>query len=235
MEDNAELELFRRQWREEVARRLKPKASPTPTAAPTALPITRREKPIATPITKRENPIATWSMYPDLHDEVSSLLAETDLHLGFCEDDDEITFTQTRDTNIMGSFVCHNRACKSKGWSSKMIAITIRLYPGQNYNARVYHQRCRVCKSPSQPVLDQSYAERIVYWINKWNGVRVERPPVSNDSRGPHNRQLCEGCRAGHCSQSGEDWVAQLDRFVSPKPTHMIDFLTYYQVESVAS
>lgn len=206
MEDNTELELFRRQWREEVARRSKPKVSPTLAPAPTAPPMTRGKR-----------PIATWSMYPALHDEVSILLAEADLHFGFC-DDDEITFTQTRDTNIMGSFVCHNRGCKSKGWSSKMIAITIRLYPGQKYNARVYHQRCKVCNRLSRPVLDQSYAERIVYWIKQWNGVRVERPPVSNDSRGPHNRQLCEGCRAGHCSQSGGNWVARLDRFVSPKP-----------------
>ncbi|CAG8207328.1 unnamed protein product, partial [Penicillium nalgiovense] len=97
------------------------------------------------------------------------------------------------------------------------IAITIRLFPGQKYNARVYHQRCKFCHWLSRPVLDQSYAERIVYWIRQWNGIRVERPPISRDSKGPHNRQLCEGCKAGHCSQADEDWVAQLDRFVSCK------------------
>lgn len=122
----------------------------------------------------------------------------------------------------MGRFVCHNQACRASGWSSKKIAVTIRLYPRQEYNARVYHQRCKFCGWISRPVLDQSYPERIVYWIRQWNGVRVERPPVSNNSGGPHNRELCEGCRAGHCPQLGEDWIAQLERFVSLKSVTLV-------------
>lgn len=167
--------------------------------------------------TKKQKPIATWSMYKNLHDEVSSSLVAPDLHYEFYENDDGMSSTNMRDTNIMGRFVCHNRACRARGWPSNMIAITIRLFPGQKYNARVYHQRCKFCRWLSRPVLDQSYAERIVYWIRQWNGIRVERPPISRDSKGPHNRQLCEGCKAGHCSQADEDWVAQLDRFVSCK------------------
>lgn len=210
MEDNAELELFRRRWREELLIESNPRASPAAALASTA-----------PPRTNNEMPITTWSMYQALHDEISSLLAEADLHFEFYEDDDETRCTRMRDTDIMGRFLCNNGACESKGWSSKMIAITIRLYPEQKYNARVYHQRCKACSSLSRPVLDQSYAERIVYWIKKWNGIRVERPPSSGESRGPHNRQLCEGCRAGHCSKSGEDWATRLEMFVPPKPIYM--------------
>lgn len=170
------------------------------------------------PSTKKRKPIATWSTYKDLHDEVSSLLAAADLHYEFYENDDDANSTEMRDTNIMGCFVCNNRACRAHGWSSKMIAITIRLFPAQKYNARVYHQRCKFCRWLSRPVLDRSYAQRIDYWIRKWNGIRVETPPISRQAKGPHNRQLCEGCKAGHCSQSGEDWVAQLDRFVVCDP-----------------
>lgn len=163
-----------------------------------------------------KRPIATCSMYQTLQDEVSNLLADADLSFEFCENDDETRCTRVRDTNIMGRFVCHNRECNSNGWSSNMIATRILLYPGQKYNARVYHQRCKVRSWLSRPMLDQSYAESIVYWIKRWSGVRVERPSVSHESRGSHNRQLCEGCKAGHCSQSGEDWVTQLDRFDRP-------------------
>jgi hypothetical protein len=156
MEGNAELELLRRQWREELSNQSRPTASPAAASAP-----------IFPPRTKKKRPIATWSMYQALHDEVSSLLGEADLHFEFCENDDETKYIRMRDTNIMGRFVCHNRACRSSGWSSNMIAITIRLYPGQKYNARVYHQRCKVCNWLSRPVLDQSYAQRIVYWIKR--------------------------------------------------------------------
>lgn len=175
---------------------------------------------------KRKKPIAKWSMYQALHDEVSTLLVEEDLHFEFQEDDNDTSHTRAHDTNIMGRFVCHNRGCKSSGWSSKMIAVTIRLYPGQKYNARVYHQRCKVCSWVSRPVLDQSYAERIVYRIKKWNGVPVETPSKSDNSRGPHNSELCEGCKAGHCSQSredaGENFITQLERFVSLKSSNII-------------
>ncbi|XHG02547.1 hypothetical protein AWENTII_005894 [Aspergillus wentii] len=140
-------------------------------------------------------------MYPALHDDVCRLLDEEDLTLDFYTIDEDDGCTEDRDTNIMGRFICHNSACKSSGWSSKKIAITIRMYPGQRYNARVYHQRCKSCKSLSRPILDSSYAERVTYWVKKWNGIEVERPTTFSESRGPHNSRLCEGCKAGHCSE----------------------------------
>lgn len=164
---------------------------------------------------RRRNSTATHSLYEELHDEVSILLETAGLHLEFQSRDDDTHCTETYDTNIMGRFICHNRACRSKGWSSNMIPITIRLYPEGKYNARVYHQRCKACKRLSRPRLDHSYAERVVYRIKKWHGFEVEIPPFSHDSRGPHNRALCEGCVAGHCLRSEEDLATAIDRSVA--------------------
>jgi hypothetical protein len=101
----------------------------------------------------------------------------------------------------MGQFTCHNPACTSRGWQSKQIAITIRMYPGEQYNARVYHQRCEACGTVSEPQLDDSYAERVAYRIKIWCGVQMEAPPYSGESKGPHKSDLCEGCKHGHCSK----------------------------------
>ncbi|KAF7897025.1 hypothetical protein EAF00_005253 [Botryotinia globosa] len=143
-----------------------------------------------------------WSIYPSLHDSVARLLAEHNLRFGFHPIDDSISCTKQYDTNIMGKFKCHNRACPSHGWSSKKIAITIRMYAGEEYNARVYYQRCKNCNALSQPILDDSYAERVAYRIQKWNGIEMDRPVYygTGESNGPHNADLCEGCKEGHCS-----------------------------------
>jgi hypothetical protein len=143
-----------------------------------------------------------WSMYSALHDDVSRLLEEDDLHFDFHENDDTESCTKEYDTNIMGRFRCHNRACGSNGWPSKRIAITIRMYPGAQYNARVYHQRCLRCNSLSKPRLDNSYAERVAYRLKKWCGMEMDRPFHSGQSEGPHQSNLCEGCKDGHCSQT---------------------------------
>lgn len=108
--------------------------------------------------------------------------------------------------------------------------MTIRLYPGQKYNARVYHQRCMNCNRLSRPVLDSSYAERVTYWVKQWNGVWVEKPPISGDSKGPHNNELCEGCKAGHCSESSGALIRQLQRSVN----HMLGFgslLIFFKID----
>ncbi|KND89202.1 hypothetical protein TOPH_06227 [Tolypocladium ophioglossoides CBS 100239] len=106
----------------------------------------------------------------------------------------------------MGQFTCRNDNCGTGGWSSRMVAITIRQYPGRNYNARVYHQRCQGCSPLSRPFLDGSYAERIAYRLKKWSGIEVETPFYSDESKGPHQSSLC---KAGHCSQ-----IKKEDRFL---------------------
>ena len=142
-----------------------------------------------------------WSMFRILHAKVSALLEEDDLHFDFCKTDSGKNCSNTYDTNIMGRFECPNVACTSAGWPSKKIAITIRMYPGARYNARVYHQRCKKCKSLGRPYLDSSYEERVAYRLKKWCGIEQDQPSFHGRSKGPHQRELCEGCRDGHCNQ----------------------------------
>jgi hypothetical protein len=149
----------------------------------------------------RKAPPPSWSMYPLMHDEVSRLLQDEGLNFTFHDSDNDKNSIQGYDTSIMGRFECHNRKCRSKGWDSMRIAITIRMYPGKQYNARVYHQRCRMCHLLSEPILDNSYAERIAYRLKKWCGVELEPPKFSGRAEGPHKSNFCEGCKAGHCSE----------------------------------
>ncbi|RAL00841.1 3CxxC-type zinc finger protein [Aspergillus ibericus CBS 121593] len=150
-----------------------------------------------------------WSMYPALHTDILDLLPSTLPPPTFHPFDDSHTCTRSYDTNIMGRFTCANPSCSSTGWSSMKIAITIRKYRDNEYNARVYHQRCKECDWLSRPELDESYAERVAYRIKKWGGVRMERPVYSmgrGKSNGPHNRKLCEGCKEGHCREGEREW-----------------------------
>lgn len=141
-----------------------------------------------------------WSMYPNLHDQVTDLLEEDGLSFNFQNIDDDNSCTHTYDTHIMGRFDCHNSECSSTGWSSKKIPITIRMYPRSRYNARVYHQRCQQCNALGRPLLDEdSYVERVAYRLKRWMGVEVERPMFSPMQGPPHQSDLCEGCKAGHC------------------------------------
>jgi Zinc-binding domain len=137
-------------------------------------------------------------MFPTQHDAVSDLLEEEGIFFTFHTDDDS-RCEKEYDTNIMGRFLCHNNACSARGWSSKVVAITIRMYPGSEYNARVYHQRCKACNKLSKPKLDESYAERVAYRLKKWRGVEMEIPHHYGPSKAPHESSLCEGCKHGHC------------------------------------
>jgi len=142
----------------------------------------------------------SWSMYPALHDSVSRLLEDDDLSFTFFTIDEDKGSIEEYDTNIMGRFKCLNNVCPKAGWGSKMIAITIRMYPEQQYNARVHHQRCKSCGNLSQPSPDDSYAQRIAYRLKKWSGIEMDRPSfTARASQRPHESALCEGCKHGHC------------------------------------
>lgn len=146
----------------------------------------------------------SWSLYPALDKHVSRLLKPTNLHFKFHNTDDAKGCINDYDTNIMGHFNCKNTSCGVDGWSSKKIAVTIRMYNGNLYNARVYHQRCKSCNRLSRPYLDDSYADRVVYRLKKWSGIEPERPYYSEDKEGPpHESRLCEGCKNGHCASFG--------------------------------
>ncbi|OBT50138.1 hypothetical protein VE04_09411 [Pseudogymnoascus sp. 24MN13] len=157
----------------------------------------RRQKPKARGLDK------SWSMYPALHDSVSHLLEEDDLSFTFFAIDEDKGSIEEYDTNIMGRFKCLNGVCPKAGWASNIIAITIRMYSEQQYNARVYHQRCKGCGSLGQPFPDDSYAKRIAYRLKKWSGIEMDQPSYTvRESEGPHESALCEGCKHGHCKFS---------------------------------
>ncbi|OBS25162.1 hypothetical protein FPOA_05697 [Fusarium poae] len=157
---------------------------------------------------RRQRP--SWSMFPDLHDQVADKLEEDQINYTYNLHDDDLTKIKTYDTHIMGRFTCINEKCRTNGWSSMNIAITIRAYSRDRYNARVYHQRCKRCKSLGEPTLsEESYIERIAYRIKKWNGVEMERPNWGGDAtKGPHESALCEGCKNGHCRE-GAEYIAR--------------------------
>ncbi|TVY40183.1 hypothetical protein LOCC1_G005538 [Lachnellula occidentalis] len=164
--------------------------------------------------TQRKTQRPRWSMFPLMHENVSRLLEVDGLHFTFHDLDDDVSCVQTYDTSIMGRFSCHNQKCRSNGWTSKKIAITVRMYEGERYNARVYYQRCKVCTLLSKPILDDSYADRVAYRLKKWRGVVMEPQKFSGESKGPHQKEFCEGCKAGHCSEGGrmDELVGNLSR-----------------------
>jgi hypothetical protein len=151
-------------------------------------------------IPANEAEVQGWSIYPELHENVSRSLSANGLSYEFHNIDNGYDCIRSYDTNITGRFKCRNRSCKTDGWSSKVVAITIRSYTGARYNARVYHQRCGKCHNLSRPCLDKTYMERIAYRLKKWNGLQVEAPVYKVNNNGPHYSNLCEGCKAGHCS-----------------------------------
>lgn len=162
---------------------------------------------------KRHRAAKLWSLHPSLHQDVLQILNEEGLQMKFLDIDGEMNPIVEKDTNIMGRFDCPSKACHSRGWSSKKIAITIRLYPEQKYNARVYHQRCKYCKTIGKLILDrESYVERVAYRLKKWSGIEVQSPVFSGSSKGPHDNQLCEGCKAGHCSNTQPGLSSMLAR-----------------------
>ncbi|KAI0150810.1 zinc-binding domain-containing protein [Xylariaceae sp. FL1272] len=152
------------------------------------------------PNNRKPKPLS--SMYPALDPDVSSLLAEDNLHFTFNPTGQDRDASRSYDTNIMGYFVCHNPQCDCRGWGSKRIAITIRMFEGRKYNATVWHQRCASCKSVGIPKPDYSYAERVAYRLKKWCGIDMEPPPYTQKHGKPHRSYLCEGCKAGHCTEA---------------------------------
>ena len=109
-------------------------------------------------------------------------------------------------THVMGDFKCMNTTCSTPGWGSKKVAIQIRGYAGNGYNAVVFNQRCKDCDELGTLHLDKkSYVERIAYRIQKWAGLQAEQPFYASKNGLPHKSELCEGCKRGVCRQTN-DW-----------------------------
>ncbi|KAJ1323590.1 3CxxC-type zinc finger protein [Microdochium nivale] len=144
-------------------------------------------------------PIAT---FPYLHDQICSAVSEDNVSPKWVERDGDNSRDHNEEysTNVMGKFRCANKSCSSHGWSSKVVAIVIRGYVDDGYNAEVFNQRCLQCDQLGAFTLhEQSYIERVAYRIKKWAGVEVEPPIYAKKKTEPHEKEHCEGCKAGYC------------------------------------
>jgi len=154
-------------------------------------------------IPTRQMETRTFFTFPELHQRIAEAVAPEIISTWFNKDL-KARFEDDYKTNITGKFTCDNSGCRKNGWGSGVVATRIRGYPGSGYNAVVYNQRCNSCNLlGSLKVDEESYVERIAYRLKKWAGVSVEQPPFSGQSRGPHDEERCEGCRAGECPWKG--------------------------------
>jgi len=140
--------------------------------------------------------------YPSLHEDVVNALDNVPEPVpSFNHNGCNSEVIKDYNTSIMGRFACQNPKCSSTGWSSKKIAIQIRGFRDNTYDAVVFKQRCRTCENlGTMHINENSYIERVAYRLKKWAGVPVETPEYNAEERGlPHESSLCEGCKARCC------------------------------------
>jgi hypothetical protein len=180
---------------------------------------------------KNKDKLAVYT-YPSLHDDVLEAIGGTISPTPyFNEVEDDGTAIREYDTNIMGRFQCsdqnwyglcfcfpsqsictqrsdhpanHSIWCSSQpGWGSGVVAIHIRQFDDNSYNADVFGQRCKKCNKLGVLAVNQpSYVDRISYRLKKWAGIDAERPEYVKREMPPHRAELCEGCKRGRCRQS---------------------------------
>ena len=139
-------------------------------------------------------------MFPSLHQDVSNAVSDAIASTWFSEKENGKDSHVDYPTYVMGKFTCNNDDCSKNGWSSKKVAILIRGYPENGYNAVVFNQRCQSCKRLGTLTLDvNSYIERVAYRLRKWAGAPVEEQHYIPKQGLPHKSELCEGCKRGYC------------------------------------
>ncbi|KAK4443165.1 hypothetical protein QBC34DRAFT_386546 [Podospora aff. communis PSN243] len=96
---------------------------------------------------KNKDKLAVYT-YPSLHDDVLEASGGTISPTPyFNEVEDDGTSIREYDTNIMGRFQCSDQNCSQPGWGSGVVAIHIRQFDDNSYNADVFGQRCKRCTS----------------------------------------------------------------------------------------
>lgn len=106
-------------------------------------------------------------------------------------------------THVMGTFRCVTKRWRNRRWTSGHVAIHIRGYENNGYDAVVFNQRCDNCKQLGIFTLDDdTYVQRIVYRVKKWAGLDPGHAPYDDKHGPPHRKDLCEGCKAGYCTKA---------------------------------
>ena len=156
---------------------------------------------MATKNKPKQEPRASYT-FPWLHRDVSKAVSVEIGSTWFNNKGTKKDANNEYSTKVMGTFRCDNDGCSTHGWGSKTVAILIRGYPDNGYHAVVFNQRCRSCNKLGTLTLDKnSYVERVAYRLKKWGGVRMEVQHYTGQVGPPHERELCEGCKRGHCQQ----------------------------------
>ncbi|KAI2619761.1 zinc-binding domain-containing protein [Hypomontagnella submonticulosa] len=151
---------------------------------------------------KRKNDEKATYTFPSLHEDILEAVSDNIPNAWFSDQDGGAH--KRYSTHVMGSFKCDNGGCSNSSWGSKKVAILIRRFSDNGYNAVVFGQRCRKCNQLGTFTLDDtSYIERVAYRLKKWAGVRVETPHFSGRAGPPHETEFCEGCKRG-CCREGE-------------------------------
>ncbi|KAK5042944.1 hypothetical protein LTR84_012000 [Exophiala bonariae] len=146
-------------------------------------------------------------VFPWLHKDVENAVSHSMTCTWVRRSDGDKSANREYTSHVMGKFECVETACSTDGWSGKKVAIRIRGYTNNGYNAIVFNQRCRRCEQLGTFTLDKAaYIERIAYRVQKWAGVQEVEPPYYDEKKGPpHREDLCEGCKKGVCKQK-DDW-----------------------------
>ncbi|KAF2709023.1 hypothetical protein K504DRAFT_433808 [Pleomassaria siparia CBS 279.74] len=145
----------------------------------------------------------TSFMFPLLHQNVVNAVSDKVASTHFHEKDSDRDSNNEYSSHVIGKFRCSG--CR-RGWSSNMVAISIRGYPNNGYNAVVYNQRCKSCNHLGILTLDEkTYVDRVAYRVKKWAGIPVEQRPYTAKEEGPpHESSLCEGCKRGICEEMSD-------------------------------
>lgn len=172
---------------------LQPEAPPSTAATAPPVKATKRTR-------KSKIETQTCFMYPSLHEDIVDAVSPFISDPWFQEEDTDHDRINYYETNVMGKFHCRNFACPTQGWGSKKVAIVIKGYSDNGYNAVVYNQNCEACKNLGTLKLNnKSYVERVSYRLMKWAGVDVQPPVFGKKRTDPHREDLCEGCKKGVC------------------------------------
>ena len=143
----------------------------------------------------------TTYTFPGLHINVAMAVSNDIASIRYHGKRSKAIVDREYSTYVMDKFTCVNQACKINGWGSKKIAILIRGYPNNGYDATVYNQRCRSCNRLGILTIDvNSYVDRVAYRLRKWAGsTNLVLQQYFSKNGPPHRQDLCEGCKRGVC------------------------------------
>jgi hypothetical protein len=90
------------------------------------------------PSNPKQKPKTSY-MFPWLHRDVSKAAFTAEVSLRWINIKERKVSNNQYSTNVIGRFACNNDECPTCGWSSKIVSILIRGYPGNGYNVVIFN------------------------------------------------------------------------------------------------